>query len=171
MSMAEAPAQLPGPAAGGGGKSIVKLIAAMLAMTIVAVAGGGGLGMKLADQIEETVRTQQTEQEAEAVKPPRYTGPTHLKALPPVLTNLAEPRDVWARMEASIVFSDEDITGEDVLAAEIAEDFLALLRTVTLSQIDGPSGMQHLRQDLEDRARVRSEGRVQEVVVRTLVFQ
>ena len=53
----------------------------------------------------------------------------------------------------------------------ISEDILAYLRTVTLSQIEGPSGMQHLREDLVERARIRSEGRVKELVIQTLVVQ
>jgi len=170
MATSEAAGELPAPAASGGGKSIFALIAAMVALTIVAAAMGGGLGMKLAQQVEDAVRAQQTE-EVKKVKPPRYTGPTHLKSLAPILTNLAAPRDVWVRMEASIIFEDNEISGEDVLAGEISEDFLAFLRTVSLSQLDGPSGMQHLREDLEDRARIRSEGRVEEVVIHTLVFQ
>jgi flagellar protein FliL len=168
MAQAET-AELPPPAPKGGG-SLVKLIGALLLLTIVAAAGGGGLGIKLADQVEHAVREKDSAAEEAAVEP-KYTGPTHLKPLAPILTNLAEPRDIWIRVESSIVFDDEEIAGDDVLAARIGEDVLAYLRTVSLAQIGSPSGMQHLREDLAERARIRSEGRVKELVIQTMVVQ
>jgi flagellar FliL protein len=172
MAKAEAPEALPAPAAAapGGGKSVIKLIAALLLLTIVAAAMGGGLGIQLANQVENAIR-QKESSEGKPVVEPHYTGPTHLKPLAPILTNLAEPADTWIRIESSIVFEDEEIAGDDVLVGEIGEDILAYLRTVTLSQIQGPSGMQHLREDLAERARMRSEGRVNELVIQTMVVQ
>ena len=163
----ELPAPVPAPAGGG---SMLKLIAAMLLLTVVAAAMGGGLGIKLADQVENAVRLKDSSEEKPAVEV-RYTGPTHLKPLAPILTNLAEPSDVWIRVESSIVFDDEEIAGDDVLAGQIAEDILAYLRTVSLSQIGSPSGMQHLREDLAERAQIRSAGRVKELVIQTMVVQ
>ena len=130
----------PAPA---GGRSLLKLIAALLLLTLVAAAMGGGLGIQLAKQVEDAVK-QQTSAEGKPVAEPRYSGPTHLKALAPIVTNLADPRDVWIRLECSIIFDDEAIAADEVLAGEISEDILAYLRTVSLPQIEGPSGMQHL---------------------------
>ena len=48
----------------------------------------------------------------------------------------------------------------NALAAAIAEDIVAYLRTVPLAQLEGPSGFLHLREDLNDRARIRSGGKV-----------
>ncbi len=39
---------------------------------------------------------------------------------------------------------------------------MAYLRTIPLSQLEGPSGLIHLREDLNERARMRSEGHVEE---------
>ncbi len=171
MALTEAPDELPAPEKPARGGSMIKLIGAMILMTIVAAGMGGGLGIKLADQVAEAERAKAEEEGAKPVELLHYTGPTHLKALAPVVTNLASPHDTWIRLEASIVFDDEAIDTDDVLASKITEDFLAYFRTVGLSQIDGPSGMQHLREDLADLARIRSEGRVHEVVIQTLVFQ
>jgi flagellar FliL protein len=149
---------------------MVKLVAALLLLTIAAAGLGGGLGIQLANQVEDAVRQKDSAEEKPAIVP-HYTGPTHLKALAPVVTNLAEPADVWIRLEASIIFDDEAIAADEVLAGEIAADMLTYLRTVSLSQIEGPSGMQHLREDLAERARIRSEGRVKELVIQTLVVE
>ena len=45
------------------------------------------------------------------------------------------------------------------------------MRTVPLAQLEGPSGFLHLREDLNDRARIRSGGKVRELVVHALVLE
>lgn len=150
-------------------KSLLKIAAAMTLLTLVAAAMGGGVGFRLADQVEEMVRAEE-KADAAPIKV-AYAGPAHLAALAPIVTNLAAPADTWIRIEGSLVFEDESDTSDEVLSARIAEDILAFLQTVSLQQIETPSGMQHLREDLAERARIRSEGRVRELVVHTLVVQ
>jgi flagellar protein FliL len=162
-------AQLPAPEKSGG-KATLKFIVAVAATTILAAAMGGLLGVKLAEQVEDAVHAKASAR-AQPVGELNYTGATHLKPLAPVITNLADPKDVWIRLEGSIIFNDEDVATDEALAGKISEDILAFLRTVSLAQIDGPSGMRHLREDLEDRARIRSGGRVEELVIQTLVVQ
>lgn len=92
----------------------------------------------------------------------------HIFRLEAINTNLADPVDIWARMELALVFDD---TPDPVLAEQIHQDFVAYLRTVKARQIQGASGFQHLKTDLEERARIRSDGRVKQVLVRTLLFE
>ena len=40
-----------------------------------------------------------------------------------------------------------------------------------MHQIEGASGYQHLKADLDERARIRSDGHVKQVLVRTLLFE
>jgi flagellar FliL protein len=89
-------------------------------------------------------------------------------ALPPVTTNLAAPHGTWVRMEMAVVFEAEP---DPALADIIHQDLLAYLRTVKLHQVEGASGFQHLKADLEERARIRSEGKVRALLVRTLLFE
>lgn len=91
--------------------------------------------------------------------------------LPPIVTNLGAPADIWVRVEASIIFDAKTLPHPEILAAEIATDELAYLRTVALAQLQGPIGLENLRQDLSDRAAIRSGGKVSELVLRTLVVQ
>jgi flagellar FliL protein len=58
-----------------------------------------------------------------------------------------------------------------VLAGEIAEDILAYLRTLSLEQIEGPTGLLHLHEDLNDRVAIRSDDLVEELIIETLVVQ
>jgi flagellar FliL protein len=91
--------------------------------------------------------------------------------MPPVVTNLGAPQDTWIRLEASIVYDVKALPHPESMAAEIAGDELAYLRTVTLPQLEGPVGLQDIRQDLNERAVLRSGGKVTELIIRTLVVQ
>jgi flagellar FliL protein len=85
-----------------------------------------------------------------------------------ITTNLAAPSDVWVRMELSLVFDGEP---DQALGEQIHQDFLAFMRTVKLPQVEGASGFQHLKEDLTERARIRSNGRVKDILIKTLLFE
>jgi flagellar FliL protein len=57
------------------------------------------------------------------------------------------------------------------IAAEIRQDIVGYLRTLTVAQIEGPSGLSHLREDLTERVQIRSNGQVQDFFIETLVVQ
>ncbi len=108
---------------------------------------------------------------AEAAKQPGCAGASNIMDLPPVVTNLGAPADAFIRVESSIVFDGKTMPHPEVLAAEIATDELAYLRTLSLPEIQGPIGLANVRQDLSDRAITRSGGKVSEFILRTLVVQ
>ena len=85
-----------------------------------------------------------------------------------ITTNLAAPSNVWVRMELSLVFDGDP---DAAVADQIHQDFLAFMRTVKLPQVEGASGFQHLKEDLEERARIRSNGRVRKILIKTLLFE
>ena len=91
--------------------------------------------------------------------------------IPPVVTNLAAPKETWVRIEGSILFEGKTLPHADVLAAQISADLLAFLRTQTLEQIQGVAGFQHLRSDINERVQTRSEGQVKQFIIKALVVQ
>jgi flagellar FliL protein len=105
------------------------------------------------------------EQPAAAHEP--GTGPT-LVTLAPITTNLASPSDVWIRLEASVLY---DTPQSAALTEEIHQDLLALVRTLKMHQIEGASGYQHLKADLEERAAIRSGGHAKQLLIRTLLLE
>jgi flagellar FliL protein len=98
-------------------------------------------------------------------------GAASLIDMPPIVTNVASPPDTWVRLEASIVFDPKILAHPEVVAAQIATDELAYLRTVSVSELQGPIGLENIRQDLRDRALVRSAGKVTDLLLKTLVLQ
>jgi flagellar FliL protein len=95
------------------------------------------------------------------------TGLT-LVALAPITTNMASPADMWIRLEASVVY---DVPQPPALTEQIHQDLLALVRTLKMHQIEGASGYQHLKADLEERAAIRSGGHAKQILIRTLLLE
>ncbi len=142
-------------------------LSVMAGLTVFAAAAGMGLGFLLAG----TANQENPSSAAPATKVTKYSGEINVRELPPVIANLAEPSDAWIRVQASIVFDSKAIPKPDVIAAEIGEDILGFLRTLSIAQIGGASGLQHLREDLNERAVIRSGGLVRELIIQTLVVQ
>jgi flagellar FliL protein len=140
-------------------------------LTLLSAGIGGGFGLVMVSGIEKRIeeKYKSLPQKAEAASP--YTGDVSIKKLTPVVTNLAGSESDWVRLEASIVYKASEEHSPDVMAAEIRQDILGYLRTLSLAQIQGPSGLLHLREDLNERVRLRSKGSVQELVLETLIVQ
>jgi|SRR5690349_12034829 len=140
-------------------------------LTLLSAAIGGGFGLVMVSGIERQVeeKYKALPQKTEVASP--YKGAIAIKELAAVVTNLAGSQSDWVRLEASIVYKPGEEQHPDVLASETRQDILSYMRTVSLAQIQGPSGLLHLREDLNERARLRSKGTIQELVLETLVVQ
>jgi flagellar FliL protein len=144
-------------------------IVAMIVLSVIAAAGGGIFGLVGIGRMHEAAASKR-EKPAESTSM-RFAGATTVRSLAPVVTNLAGPNGTWVRLEAAIMLEGDLGKEEGVLASRITEDIVAFLRTIPLAQIEGASGFQHLREDLNDRARVRSNGKVRELVIQSLVVE
>ncbi|UVF20274.1 flagellar basal body-associated FliL family protein [Microvirga terrae] len=140
-------------------------------LTLLSAAIGGGFGLVMVSGIEKQVeeKYKALPHKAEVVSP--YTGNVAVKKLAPVVTNLAGSETDWVRIEASIVYQPGGDHNPDILVAEARQDMLSYIRTMSLAQIQGPSGLLHLREDLNERARLRSKGAIRELVLETLIVQ
>lgn len=149
--------------------SLGQFVVALLVVTLLAGAVGalfaprsGSVGGE-----QPSKQTKVDESVDDAVAAPT----SNIFDLPPIVTNLGSPQEMWIRLEASMIFDSSAVKQPGALAAEIANDLLAYLRTVAVTQIQGPIGLQNLRQDLNERAAIRSSGAVKELVIKTLVIQ
>jgi flagellar FliL protein len=149
------------------------LIMMILGLLILTVLGGGGgwlLGTMVAPKIKmATAMVQASAQtpagEKQAAAAAEANG---IVQLDPITTNLAYPSQNWVRLEIALMFNGKP----DVQLAEaIHQDILAYVRTVSLQQIEGPRGFQYLRDDIQERVDLRSEGRVSKVMFRTFVIE
>lgn len=113
---------------------------------------------------------------ADAAEAPEEEEPldlTKLKVIPipPVLTTLAAPKGKWIRLEGSILAMPGGELSPELLAERSGEQILAYLRSLRLDQIEGPSGFQALRADLNDTVKVLSKGEVQGVLIHGLIVE
>lgn len=137
-------------AAGGGALIGRQIVVATKAVGEKAPPGPDGTGKKVADVLPST---------------------RMMKELTPVVTNLAAPEGSWIRLQTAIVYDKTDAPGMDVLSGRLNEDILAYVRTLTLEQIQGASGLESLRDDLNERAQLRSDGKVRELLIEMLVVR
>jgi flagellar protein FliL len=147
----------------------MRLTAAIFILTLIAVGAGALAGLHLIATAERVVDARKS-----AAPPPvasRYAGSARLRKLSPIVTNLAAPANNWARVEASMVTDSLDDEEAGILAAHIGEDIVIYLRSATAAQFEGARGLQHLRDDLTERANIRSSGKVRELIIETLVIQ
>ncbi|MDQ0456991.1 flagellar basal body-associated FliL family protein [Rhizobium paknamense] len=155
------------------------LIAALAGLTVV----GGGGGWLVGTMVAPKVKQAQEEQKAAEEKKAEHGGKGEKGAeglpkmpgaaagvvqLDPITTNLAYPSENWIRLEVALVFKGPVDTA---LAESIHQDIVAYMRTVSLQQIQGPRGFEYLREDLQERVDVRSEGRVSKIMFRTFVIE
>lgn len=159
------------------------------AVLVVLSALGGGAGWFLGMTAGNTVVEQKTalsqtaasyteldaaeqenkaEEEANKTRLEEDDAAPEIVTLSPITTNLSYPSDSWVRLEIALVFKEEADLG---MAETIHQDLLTYMRTVSLQQIEGARGFQHLRDDLSERAAIRSEGRVSNLLFRTFLIE
>jgi flagellar FliL protein len=148
-----------------GGISVV----AILIITLLGAGSGGFFGMQVPGLIK--AGPEKSHADAAGGHKPKPPPSSLVQALPPITTNLAQPNTTWIRIESSVVINVDMGPEANVIAARMSEDIIGYLRTLSIEQIEGPSGFQHLREDLNDRVRVRSEGKVLELIIQSLILE
>jgi flagellar protein FliL len=147
------------------GPSIAALIGVVAVLTLIAAAGGWLLGGQLGLGLPEAAKTAGAKPATAAEVPTGSVVP-----LKPILTNIKIPQDVWIRLEAGVVARPGEKVSDE-LAATVAGDFMAFMKTVNLMQLRGPAGIEYLRTDLQERALIRSEGKIEKVYIWALVME
>jgi flagellar FliL protein len=150
--------------------SLLAFIAIMAILTALGVGSGGLLGLHLQGKMESLAASKPESAGGSSAKgaPAPAVG---LKPLAPIVANLSGSAHTWIRLEAALVMEGDQSPEAKMLAAQITEDIVAYLRTVPLAQVEGASGFQHLREDLNDRMRVRSGGKIQDLIIQALIIE
>ncbi|WP_159946530.1 flagellar basal body-associated FliL family protein [Rhizobium sp. 18065] len=163
------------------GKKKSALMTLLVPLVVLTVAGGGGgwvIGNMLAPQVklsEDAAKAAEAapaaghgEAKKEEGLPKIATEANGIVQLEPITTNLAYPSENWIRLELALMFNG----APDVkIAEDVHQDVMTYLRTVSLQQVEGPRGFQYLKDDIQERVDLRSEGRVSKVMFRTFVIE
>lgn len=181
------------PAKGGGG-GLMGTLLGFLVITGLGVGAGGLFGIQAAQKLGPNAKKPDAHGTATAAKDAHGGGDAHGKdahgkdgkdahgkdgkdpknigprfvTFPAIVTNLMQPEKVWIRIEASAVMEGENV---DKLTGQIVEDIVAYFKTCTLEQIQGGSGYQYMREDLNERVRVRGQGKVRDFVLQSFIVE
>jgi len=172
---------------GGGNKGSGGMIIGLLLATVVAAGGGVFLGYSQFGKSHDSKAIKKSADDPHAKKAENGNGEvkkedvkfvegSRIRELAPITTNLAGTPPAWIRIEASVLLSpeaaeDPQPAEEEMLLRAIGEDVVAYLRTVQLVSLQGPGGFQSLREDLDERVRLRSEGKAQELMIQAMILE
>ncbi len=159
--------------------SVMSVIIPVLLLTLIAGGGGFAVATILGPNVAPALQAEVAASEGDHVSKPAEgeAGDEHgenngiIRQLAPIVTNLASPKDVWMRIELSIVIKPEAKAEQDLIAVKSSDQILALLRTIDLAQIEGPSGFLHFREDINDLVRESSEHKVAQVLINSMVVE
>jgi len=154
------------------GAGIKSLILAALLVGVMAALAGWFLGKKISEEASTSSISNQAQAEktANGDKKSHYEANNALVPLTPIITNLGEAEKARLQMEITLIVKENStLTLEQ--QSEISNDFIALLRQMSIKQIKGPTGLMNLREDLLERARIRSEGKVSALLISSLVIE
>lgn len=154
-----------GAAAGKEASGTPAFLIAVALLTII----GAGAGFLAGHQLKQTLIAPATP--GSTVIAAQHNEPTTTQVLqtPSVVTNLAGGKH-WIRLDVTVLLSDTSSV-EPGLANELSSDVTALVRTLSLQQISGPAGFQHLREELQERLALRSSGRLKEVTIQAMIIE
>ncbi|KAB0676517.1 flagellar basal body-associated FliL family protein [Aureimonas leprariae] len=142
-------------------------------LTLVAIGGGAGVGWLVGsssmERAEDALKPREEAVEKAAAQE-KGESPDEVVKLQSIITNIATPPQTVVRLEASLVVHKKEVENAEVLAGQVQNDTVAFLRTIDLAQIEGARGLLHLKEDLTERAKLRSPA-VSDYLIQSLVAQ
>ncbi len=156
------------PAGGGVGGFMMSAIVAV----ILGAGGGGAFGYFAMPDGSPSNSPPKNESASPAPAPVigRFPNDAIELAIPAVITDLDTDPKIRARLDVSIIVA-HGTPETTTLLGEVREDVVAYLKGLTLSDIQGVRGFQNLREQLDDRARIRGRGAVLGLLIGGLVLE
>ena len=142
--------------------------------TLAAAGGGFAFGaFALKSMAPQPQQHQQQDQHRQAKPEASPKGPlkvAEVKTLPTIVVNLREPANAVVRLDAVVVI-EPDTPEAAAIAAKVGDDLVAYVKTVSASELEGPTGFQYFREDLRKRAVQVGGGKVKELYLQSFVVQ
>jgi flagellar protein FliL len=159
---AEAP-----PSGGGMGQLIISIVLAV----VIGGAGGAAFGfLAPLGGAQRTAASTDADHPDPAHIPGRFPDDAMEIGLEPIIADLDGPQRNKVRLDLAIIAA-HGTPANSPLKSEIREDVIALLRGVKVADIEGVRGFQNLRQQLEDRAKIRGRGAILGLLIGGLAIQ
>lgn len=145
-------------------RSGLALPISMLLVTIVAAAAGMAVVWMVKPGVGSAEKSETRTTAAAGAK-----RTTQLLELPSIIGQVGD-RKTWVRTDLSVVVPAEPpLTSAD--AALLADDYLAYIQSLSFEDLTTQGGLRILREDLEERARIRFRAKSAQVVFRSMVVE
>ncbi len=162
--------------------SLMLLIVAMVLVSLIAIGGGLIVGSQMASKDmanTKDVATAELAKKSKADKEHAEDGETSAFSkteksvieLDTILVALRDKNKAWVRMQLAVIAKEEADLDIPEVKSRMVSDITALVKTLTLAQISGPSGFIHLKEDLLDRARLSTDGQVEDLLIMSIVAE
>jgi flagellar protein FliL len=153
--------------AGGGGGFVIGAVLAV----VMGIAGGFAFGYLAISQETPAEAAPIAEENAPSqVRPGRFPKDAVELSVPSIITELDAGSKVRARLDVSIIVA-HGTPESTTLIGEVREDVIAYFKGLTLTDIQGPRGFQNLREQLDDRARIRGRGAILGLLIAGIVLE
>jgi flagellar FliL protein len=166
--MAKAKNKKEGESSGGGGGSFI--LGAIIALALGGLGGGAFGYFLMPDASAAKAPPQDTSPAPTGPAAGRFPNDALELAIPSIITDLASESKVRARLELSIIVA-HGTPETSTLVGEVREDVIGYLKGISLSDIQGVRGFQNLREQLDDRARIRGRGAILGLLIGGLVLE
>ena len=96
---------------------------------------------------------------------------SNIMRMEPILVALRKSNNAFMRLELALVFGGDPSEFDEEQVLRLHSDLAAFARTTSLRSISGPSGYIHFREDILDRARLASQGKINDVLILSMVAE
>jgi flagellar protein FliL len=134
--------------------------------TVLAIGGGFIFGAAVLKKPPPEAAGLAAQKEIKDAKVPE----SEVRPLAPIITNLGNPPDLFIRLQAAVVIAP-NTPESNVLITKVNDDIVAYLHTVSISEIQGPTGFQYLKEDMKKRAIQLGGGKVRDFLVTSFVVE
>ncbi|WP_245279910.1 flagellar basal body-associated FliL family protein [Hyphomicrobium sp. 99] len=149
-----------------------ELVKSALAAAIVGAAGGGAFGYFVMPSGASTIAAAAAThmEEKPAPTPGRFPNDALAVEITSIIADLETQPRMRVRLDISIIVAN-GTPETTTLKNEVKEDVIAYLKGLNVSDIQGVRGFQNLREQLDDRARVRGRGAILGLLIGGLVLE
>ena len=162
--------------------SLMLLIVALVLVSFIAVGGGWFVGSQMASNNTTNAKDDANAEFVEKGKADKdhaegdetnafFKSEKNVVELDTILVALHESDKVWLRMQLAVIATEEADLDIPEVKSRMVSDITALVKTLNLAQISGPSGFIHLKEDLLDRARLTTDGQVEDLLILSIVAE
>jgi len=94
-----------------------------------------------------------------------------LVPIQPLVVRMGGNKGKWIRLEGAIAFSHESKQDRAATVAQLGQDLMLFLGSTELQQIASPTGLEFLRDDMNDIVQTRTNGQASRFIVKSLVVE